>query len=107
MYVLAGNREVGEKGPMFEVRSDDWNNFEDSTAKVFYVSNIIRTILFSLYECKRKKIDVLFLNSIFSFQYTVLPLLLIHETVILSIRGMLHPSALKQKKLKKILLKKL
>jgi glycosyltransferase involved in cell wall biosynthesis len=101
MYVLAGNREVGEKVPIPTVLSDNWNNFEDLTANVFYVSNIIRTILFFLYECKRKQFDLLFLNSIFSFQYTVLPLFLISETVILSVRGMLHPSALKQKKLKK------
>jgi len=101
MYVLAGNREVGDKAPMSDVLSDNWNNFEDSTAHVFYVSNIIRTILFSLYECKRKQFDLLFLNSIFSFQYTILPLFFIHTSVILSVRGMLHPSALKQKKLKK------
>ena len=101
MYVLAGNKEVGDKFPIPSVHSDNWNDFEDSTANVFYVSNIIRTILFSLYECKRKQFDLLFLNSIFSFQYTVLPLFFIHTPVILSVRGMLHPSALKQKKLKK------
>jgi glycosyltransferase involved in cell wall biosynthesis len=101
MYVLAGNREVGDKIPLPTVLSDNWNNFEDSTANVFYVSNIIRTVLFFLYECKRKQFDVLFLNSIFSFQYTVLSLFFIHTPVILSVRGMLHPSALKQKKMKK------
>jgi hypothetical protein len=103
MYVLAGNREVGVKGSMLTVISDNWNNFEDSTANVFYVSNFLRTIKFFFSECNKKKFDLLFLNSIFSFQYTVLPIILTNSPIILSIRGMLHPSALKQKKLKKIL----
>ena len=103
MFVLAGNKEVGDKIPIPTVLSDNWNNFEDSTANVFYVSSFLRTIKFFLYECNKKKIDLLFLNSIFSFQYTVLPLIFTNSPIILSTRGMLHPSALKQKKLKKFL----
>ena len=103
MFVLAGNKEVGDKVPLPNVLSDNWNNFEDSTANVFYVSNFLRTINFFLYECKGKEFDLLFLNSIFSFQYTILPLIFKNSPIILSIRGMLHPSALKQKKLKKFL----
>lgn len=103
MFVLAGNKEVGHKVPIPTVLSDNWNNFEDSTANVFYVSNFLRIIKFLLYECNKIKFDLLFLNSIFSFQYTVLPIILTNSPIILSIRGMLHPSALKQKKIKKLL----
>lgn len=103
MFVLAGNKEVGDKVPLSSVHSNNWNNFEDSTANVFYVSNFLKTIIFFLFECMRKEFDLLFLNSIFSFQYTVLPIIFTNRPIILSIRGMLHPSALKQKKLKKFL----
>ena len=103
MYVLAGNKEVGDKFPIPNVLSNNWNNFEDSTANVFYVSNFLRTIKFFIFECNKKKFDLLFLNSIFSFQYTVLPIIFTNSPIILSIRGMLHPSALKQKNLKKFL----
>ena len=103
MFVLAGNKEMGDKVPIPTVLSDKWINFEDSTAIVFYVSNFLRIIKFYLYECKGKEFDLLFLNSIFSFQYTILPLIFNNIPIILSIRGMLHPSALKQKKIKKFL----
>ena len=103
MYVLAGNKEVGDKFPIPNVLSNNWNDFEDSTANVFYVSNFLRIIKFFIYECNKKKFDLLFLNSIFSFQYTVLPIIFTNSPIILSIRGMLHPSALKQKELKKFL----
>ena len=103
MYVLAGNKEVGDKVPLPNVLSDNWNNFEDSTANVFYVSNFLRTIKFFIFECNKKKFDLFYLNSIFSFQYTVLPIIFTNSPIILSIRGMLHPSALNHKKLKKFL----
>jgi hypothetical protein len=64
MFVLAGNKEVGDKVPIPTVLSDNWNNFEDSTANVFYVSSTIRTFLFSLYEYNMGILLFLILNYV-------------------------------------------
>ena len=61
MFVLAGNKEVGDKFPIPNVLSNNWNDFEDSTANVFYVSNFLRIIKFFIFECNKKKFDLFYL----------------------------------------------
>lgn len=51
---------------------------------------------------KKMKVDVIYINGIFSFSFSFLPILLNPNTrIILAVRGMLHPQALSQKKFKK------
>ncbi len=55
-------------------------------------------------EIKIIKPDVVFITGIFSLDFNILPLLFLKSYhLILSVRGMLHPGALSQKKIKKLI----
>jgi len=82
------------------VVTDKWIQFNDHT-KVWYASpeKISETILQQIAE---QKPDILFMIGIFSWHFNLVPLLFCKTTKkILSVRGMLHPGALSQKKWKK------
>lgn len=79
---------------------DQWVSYNDHT-KVWYAGpeKISDTIL---REIKRQKPDILFMIGIFSWHFNLVPLLFCKiPGKILSVRGMLHPGALSQKKWKK------
>ena len=80
--------------------SNQWLNL-DNHISVFYCSaksGISR--LYSIFNSNRA--DVLFLTGIYSFSYTILPVIVNSSPrKIISVRGMLHPPALKQKAFKK------
>jgi glycosyltransferase involved in cell wall biosynthesis len=80
--------------------SNKWIYFNDHT-KVIYISaqNRYRKLIAAF---KSKKYEVAFLTGIYSFSFTLLPLFFnCASRYIISVRGMLHPSALSQKKFKK------
>ena len=66
--------------------------------QVFYADNNFNSIKKVI-----DKSDVLFINGIYSFQYNFLPALELKGRKIISVRGMLDPGGLSQKRLKKFL----
>jgi len=98
VFILCSDKELD--GSPIDVERDNWVDF-DKGIKVYYcaqsgskatINNIIRNV----------NPDVIFINGIYSLPYTIYPLL--YKGIarkILSVRGMLHPGALSQKRLKK------
>jgi glycosyltransferase involved in cell wall biosynthesis len=97
--VVTSDRDIdGAKLKIQE--SDKWVHFKNNT-KVFYCSVANRfSRLLEIF--KNKKSDVDFLTGIYSFHFTILPVLFSRsKRKIISVRGMLHPPALQQKRFKK------
>ena len=86
---------------VLDVQSNTWCDFENGSAKIFYVTKerenraTIKAIL------NQTKIDLLFINGIFNIFYNIYPIILAKVPVLLSARGMLHPGGLSQKSIKK------
>lgn len=97
--ILTENTDI-DKSKLENINSDTWSSFNAST-EVFYVSPEGRVKKLKK-QFKTIKSDVVFIVGIYSFYFTLLPLLFSRATrIIISVRGMLHPPALQQKKLKK------
>ncbi|MBR9921977.1 MAG: glycosyltransferase family 4 protein [Bacteroidetes bacterium] len=105
VYVLTGDRDFGDKTPFSNVKLDSWTE-QKAGSKVFYLSlskqksREIRKVIHELEP------DVLYLNSMYSLSFTILPLLLhrfgrISGKLVLAPRGMLQAGALQFKSLKK------
>lgn len=104
-YIITSDRDLGEKTPYSNIKIDKWNKC--GNANVFYTNsakldakkliNIINSIDY----------DVLYLNSFFSFKFSILPVLLKRfkkipsKPVILAPRGEFSKGALNLKKIKK------
>lgn len=104
LHVVAGNREYLETTPMPGLVSDTWQEGKFGE-RVMYLSSAdpgnIGKILNKL------KPDAIWLNSMFSNSYSIIPMRLWKGKTVLSPRGMLAPEALKIKKTKKAVYLKL
>ena len=103
--VVTRNTDLWEKTPYPNVPSNQWT----------YLPNGVRIYYFSKSNLKIKNIkqllidedfDVLYLNSVFSFYFTIIPLMICyrlekHFSIVLAPRGMLFPESLSKKWLKK------
>lgn len=105
VFVVTTDRDLGSTISYETIMPDEWNNF-DRRIKVLYLSpqklgfKSIKGIIRSTAP------DVIYLNSMFSFSLTLLPLEACRlenwkTKIILAPRGMLHQGALQYKKLKK------
>ena len=100
-YILCSDKDHLEKHPLTSIIADEWNDFENGTAQVYYLSSA--NAKFS----KIKKLvafidpDFVFINGLYSPLFTIAALLSKKGQKILSARGMLHPGALSQKSFKK------
>jgi glycosyltransferase involved in cell wall biosynthesis len=104
-YVFTSNTDLGEDEPYQGIQYDTWHCIsqgenvyygEQQTYSIKKFKSVINTI----------RPDVVYLNSMFSFRYTILPLLVIifgkyHCKIVLAPRGMLNESALFYKSFKK------
>ncbi|MBS1774585.1 MAG: glycosyltransferase [Bacteroidetes bacterium] len=98
-FVLCSDTDLG--GEQLKVESGRWIQYNANT-KVYYADE--RTLNDNKVHSLLNEIqpDVLFINGIFSKQFTIAPIRWKGRgTKILSVRGMLHPGALSQKNLKK------
>ena len=99
-YIITSDTEFGESNRLSEIQSNQWNDFE-GFAKVYYFSksdisiSSIKTIIKSISP------DLIFVNGVYSLYFSIVPALFFPEKTIMHIRGMFHPGALAQKKLKK------
>ena len=97
--IITGDTDLNEVKFLEGIEIDKWENFGDS--KVFYTSSKMN-FLKRIKLLRRIQADILFTNGIYSFHFTILPILFSkYENVIISARGMLHEQALHQKKWKK------
>lgn len=105
LYVLTTNLDFGATEPYPNIEPNRWIPFSENT-NVLYLSKTQlnpRTIQRHIQTIQP---DFLYLNSLFSFYFSILPLLLhqlgfIKTKIILSPRGMLRSSALAYKSQKK------
>lgn len=100
-YIICSNSDHKENKILERINSNEWNDFENGTASIYYLSNSYRQSKTISILIKKIDPDYLFVNGLFSPLFTVAPLLSAKCTKIVSVRGMLHPGALSQKTLKK------
>lgn len=104
-YIITSNRDFGDKRRYSDI-SEDEINYVNGT-KVIYtdVDRLDGNKLTSLIN--KISPDTLYLNSFFSYKFSILPILLKQfkkinvESIVLAPRGEFSPGALKLKKLKK------
>jgi glycosyltransferase involved in cell wall biosynthesis len=105
IFVFTSNKDLGDAVPMLGVQSNQWVNYS-KTAKVFYAGANRLGPRFIWKEIRKVQPDYIYCNSLFSFWFSIYPILLkrlglIKFPVILAPKGMLRASALKFKSTKK------
>lgn len=106
-YILANDRDLGDDAPFNELKTNQW--IQNGNSKVYYINymNITTKIIQKI--IKEKKINVLYLNSVFDFKLSILPIIMYKlkkinvDKVIVASRGNFTIGALKIKKTKKII----
>jgi glycosyltransferase involved in cell wall biosynthesis len=104
-YIVTSDTEYCEDKPYENVKSNEWNQLEEGV-QVYYYSqdHFSKNNLKQLIETT--PFDVAYLNGIFSYQYSILPLKLLKKQNakrIVAVRGMLSEGALNVKSTKKSL----
>lgn len=107
IYVLTTDRDLMDNSPYENIITDKWVALS-GRYKIFYCSpsNLSWRSILALIKDIRP--DFIYLNSLFSRYFTIYPLLMrkigvVKCNIILAPRGMLKESALKYKRLKKII----
>lgn len=109
-YLLTSNRDFGEKAPYPDIVTGEWSR--RGKANVCYLETGLRGSISMIAVIKKMTFDTSYFNSMFSFQFTIFPLLLMkvlrpHVHCVVAPRGMLGEGALGLKKRKKMLFLKL
>lgn len=99
-FIFCGNTDL--TGEILQgITIGEWTNYNDCT-KVWYAGT--ENVSNSICEQVEKVVpDVLFIIGLFDWRYNIVPMFFCKAgTKIISVRGMLHPGALSQKKWKKL-----
>lgn len=98
-FIFTGNREID--GVLLKgIESNQWIKYNNTT-QVWYASkeNIRQQIT---EQTNKIKPDIIYMIGLYSWDYTIVPLIYCKAPKkIISVRGMLHPGALRQKAFKK------
>jgi glycosyltransferase involved in cell wall biosynthesis len=102
--VVTSDTDYTSTNPYPEIISNTWNNLNGTP--VFYFSKAFLTWKNTLKILKEEKYDVVYMNSLFSVSFTIIPLFLLKilktkSQVILAPRGMFGAGALSVKSFKK------
>ena len=103
--IITRDRDLRDKNPYPDVTVDDWSHGKKSS--ILYLSPGLSSTIMLCRVLASSHYDTLYLNSLFSFKFTILPLLLFRlnltrgRHVILAPRGACATSALDLKKSKK------
>lgn len=105
-YVITRNTDLNSKTPYSDVQSNCWESSFQENIQVYYLNENSLTEDFILKIYNEINPDRIYLNSMWSPKFTLLPLKVfrkinLSEKVVLAPRGMLKPAAFKQKGLKK------
>lgn len=103
--VITPNTDLGQQQPYANVISDKWISVIEG-ANVYYASSKEQGLKSILRKLQQNNPAIFYLNSMFSIPFTIYPLLFhwlgwIKGRVVLAPRGMLKPTALQFKPLKK------
>jgi glycosyltransferase involved in cell wall biosynthesis len=104
-FIITSNTDLGELVPYENIVSDQFIKVDDSVS-IFYASKGFLKRKNILHLIKSVNFDVLYLNSLFSFYFSLLPIFFhitasIKKPIVLAPRGMLGEGALKIKSKKK------
>lgn len=100
-YIVCSDKDHLEKESLKNIKQDQWNDFENGTARVYYISgknNSRKTITDIITDINP---EYIFINGIYSPLFTLTPLFYTRGDKVVSARGMLHAGALSQKAWKK------
>jgi len=105
IYIVTSNRDLNEPNPYPNIESDRWIKYEGY--QIFYATPSIYNYIIFKNHILFIKPDYLYLNSMFSIQYAIFPLLVrkfneLQSKYVIAPRGMLRGSALAQKRIKKL-----
>ncbi len=106
IYVFTSDRDLGSEAPYENIPVDHWIAAEPGV-QIFYASPGAQGAGMIRRQMKQINPDFIYLNSMFSVHYTLIPLWIIRRmsgvrpVVVLSPRGMLRSSALRYKPAKK------
>jgi len=97
--IITSNSDINNVS-LNNISVNEWTDFNKHT-KVFY-GNKQLSLFKHIWLLKSEKSNTVFIIGIYSFRFTILPILFSRSAnIILSARGMLHPPALRQKGFKK------
>lgn len=104
-YVYTSNCDLGDNIPYKNITPDKWVKIPTGEA-VYYASSNQKQLPLLKEMLQSVKPDIVYFNSMFSYKYTILPLIVLKTVrfkgkVILAPRGMLHQGALSLKSRKK------
>lgn len=109
IFIVTSDRDLGDKFKYKNIKTNQWVEFDK--CKILYVEkgNILSHIKI-LKKCLMEiSIDIVYLNSLFNFKYSIIPLimkklkLINSDSILIAPRGELDVGALGQKKYKKSL----
>ncbi len=102
-YIITSDRDLGDDKAFDNIQTDTW--LEKDFYHVMYLSPENQNYKFYQTLFKKVKFDIIYLNSLFSFRFTILTLLAARKfsfsKKILAPRGMLSKQAFSKKKFKK------
>lgn len=110
IMILTRNHDFGETTPYSSILENKW--IKKSNFSVIYLSSLY-FYYYIFFKLKKEKFNVYYFNSVFSFKFSILPLLLIklhilpRRNIVLAPRGELANSALSLKSRKKVFYLKL
>ena len=100
LYVITSNKDFGSEA-LLHVIPNAWQDFENGKAKVIYLSPKKASVLNIKQLIQDINPDAIFVNGLYSIPFSVAPAVFFPNKTIMHVRGMLHPGALAQKRLKK------
>ena len=102
LFIVTSDRDLGDNHPFSNVKFNHW--IQNDEYSIIYLSKECQKATFYHYILKKIKPDSIYLNSLFSYRFSILPLFCfrnIEKPIFLSPRGMLGPESLRVKSLKK------
>ncbi|UAY50670.1 glycosyltransferase family 4 protein [Ferruginibacter albus] len=105
IYIYTSDRDIDDTKPYENIVANKW--LEINSEKIFYASAEHNTLNNIITVIKEVQPHTVYINSMFSFGYAILPLRAVKKAnenckVVLAPRGMLHKGAIRSKKIKKI-----
>jgi len=105
--IVTSNTDFGEKNPYSDIEADKWIEI-DEHVRIIYINKKNLSIMRIYHILKQNENGILYLNSLYSISFSIIPLLLTDITglknrIIISPRGMLQKGALANKSFKKYL----
>jgi glycosyltransferase involved in cell wall biosynthesis len=104
IFIVTGNSDLNSSLPYDNIEADKWLNIGKS--KIIYLSKSNKSVKKIKYLISELKPDVIYLNSMYSINFTVFPLLAVrflndNIKIVLAPRGMLQKGAIQNKNNKK------